>query len=59
MREIAFFFTDCDFNLSDISGSLLGMFPDLHGRTHLKKKINITEILPDFQKVQEKIISQK
>lgn len=48
VREIAFIFTDPDFLISDVSASLLGLFPDLHGRLHLKKKIPLTEIIPDF-----------
>ena len=59
IRESAFFFTDSDLNLSDISAAMLGIFPNLHGRIHLKKKVSIEEIVPGFEKLKDQVIYQK
>jgi hypothetical protein len=59
VRETAFFFTDGDLNLSDASASLLSFFPALHGRLHLKKKVHIDEIAPDFARHHDRVITGK
>lgn len=59
VRESAFFFTDSDLNLSDASASLLSFFPSLHGRLNLKKKVNIEEIVPDFAKHRDRVVTGK
>ena len=46
-KEKAFFFADNDFNITDISASMLSVAPALAGRLHLKKKIPLAEVLPD------------
>ena len=42
MKERTFFFTDSDFNFTDISASMLPMFPELAGKIHLKKKTHLS-----------------
>lgn len=59
VRESAFFFTDADLNLSDASASLLSLFPSLLGRLHLKKKVHIDEIAPNFTLHRERVITLK
>ena len=59
IKESAFFFTDSDLNLSDISASMLGIFPNLHGRIHLKKKVPMEEIAPGFERMKDRVIYQK
>lgn len=38
---------------------MLGIFPNLHGRIHLKKKVHIEEIVPGFEKMKDRVIYQK
>ena len=42
MKEYAFLFIDNNYDITDVSGSLLGMFPDLYGRINMKKKVKVT-----------------
>lgn len=38
---------------------MLGIFPHLHGRIHLKKKVHIEEIVPGFEKMKDRVVNQK
>jgi hypothetical protein len=49
---------DLDYNITDISASLLGIFPDLHGRINMKKKVPVSEIISEFIEIKGKIINK-
>lgn len=48
LKERAFFFTDSEHHLTDLSASMIALFPDIANRIHLKKKIHLSEIVPDY-----------
>ena len=59
LKEKAFFFSDNDLNLTDISASFISIFPDISSRIHLKKKIHLSEILPEHETLLPKILDHK
>ena len=38
---------------------MLGIYPELYGKVNSKKKMHITEIIPNFAELKEKMLQDK
>ena len=57
LKEIGAIVLDVNEMISEISSTVLNIFPSLYGKVPGKKKVNITEVLPNFEEIKEKIIT--
>jgi len=59
VKESAFLALDLQDQISEVSAACLGIFPELYGKVNLKKKMHITEIIPNFAELKERILEDK